>query len=66
MALLHQSNIPDPDSFYEELIANQRELSEEDSLLFQARLLLILANHIGNRRVLTEAMIVAKRGLAAS
>lgn len=66
MALLHQTNISDPDGFYEELIGSQRNLSEDDSLLFQARLLLVLANHIGDRQVLSEAMAVAKRGLTAS
>ncbi|KJJ95769.1 hypothetical protein UB44_22260 [Burkholderiaceae bacterium 26] len=66
MALLHQTNITDPDGFYEELIGSQRDLSEEDSFLFQAKLLLVLANHIGDRQVLTEAMALARRGLSAS
>ncbi|MGT2428675.1 DUF2783 domain-containing protein [Cupriavidus basilensis] len=63
MALEHQANISDPDGFYEELIGCQRDLSEENALLFQARLLLVMANHIGDRKVLTEAMVVARRGL---
>jgi len=64
MPLAHDSRIDDADGFYEELITAQRELSEEDALLFQARLLLVLANHVGDREVLTEAMAVARRGLA--
>ncbi|MCZ8097480.1 MAG: DUF2783 domain-containing protein, partial [Burkholderiales bacterium] len=30
---------------------------------FQAKLLLVLANHVGDRGVLAEAMAVARRGL---
>jgi len=64
MALEHQLNIVDPDGFYEQLISHQRDLSEDDALLYQARLLLVLANHIGDRAVLGEAMTVARRALS--
>lgn len=60
MSLITEPNIPDPDGFYEELIGAQRELDEEQALLFQAKLLLVLANHVGNREVLREAMRVAR------
>jgi len=63
MPLLHESRLDDPDAFYEELIGAQRDLSEDEALLFQAKLLLVLANHIGDRAVLAEAMAVARRGL---
>lgn len=63
-ALNHQPNIPDPDGFYEALIACQRDLDDAQAELFQARLLLVLANHVGDRQVLDEAMQVARRGLA--
>ena len=63
MPLNHEPNIPDPDGFYEELIACQRDLDDEKALLFQAKLLLVLANHVGDRAVLTEAMQVARRDL---
>jgi hypothetical protein len=52
-------NLSDPDGFYEELIHCQRELDDEAAELFQARLLLVLANHIGDRAVLSQAMQVA-------
>jgi hypothetical protein len=52
-------NLDDPDGFYEELINCQRELSDAAAELFQARLLLVLANHIGDRAVLSQAMQVA-------
>ncbi|MBO9513123.1 MAG: DUF2783 domain-containing protein [Variovorax sp.] len=61
--LNHEPNIADPDGFYEELIACQRDLDDERTALFQAKLLLLLANHVGDRGVLAEAMQAARRGL---
>jgi hypothetical protein len=63
MKLIREPNIPDPDGFYEALIASQRELTDEQAERFQAKLLLVLANHVGDRLVLAEAMEVARRGL---
>ncbi|NML17182.1 DUF2783 domain-containing protein [Azohydromonas caseinilytica] len=63
MALIHEPHIADPDGFYEELIATQRDLDEEQAALFQAKLLLVLANHVGDRAVLSEALRVARQGL---
>lgn len=60
MTLKLEPNLSDPDGFYEELIGSQRDLSDEQAELFQARLLLVLANHVGDRRVLSEAMRVAR------
>lgn len=65
MPLIHEPHLDDPDGFYEELIRQQRELSDDDALMFQARLLLVLANHIGDRSVLSEAMAVARRDLGS-
>ena len=64
MALNLEPNLIDPDGFYEELIACQRDLNNDEAEMFQARLLLVLANHVGDRQVLSEAMRVA-RGSAA-
>lgn len=63
MPLIHDPNIPDPDGFYESLIDSQRDLDDAQAELFQAKLLLVLANHVGDREVLREAMAVARRGL---
>ncbi|MBX3618871.1 MAG: DUF2783 domain-containing protein [Rhizobacter sp.] len=60
MPLNLEPNLHDPDGFYEELIACQRGLSDDEAELFQAKLLLVLANHVGDRQVLTEAMRVAR------
>jgi len=63
MPLNREPNIPDPDGFYEELIASQRNLDDERAALFQAKLVLILANHVGDRQVLREALDLARDGL---
>jgi hypothetical protein len=61
VATLHREpRIADPDGFYEELIASQRELSDEQSDLLLAKLVLILANHIGDRQVLRQALDLAR------
>jgi hypothetical protein len=60
MHLNHQANITDPDGFYEELIASQRDLTDEQAELMNAKLVLILANQIGDRTTLTEALRLAQ------
>ena len=52
-------NIDDPDGFYDELIRLHDGLSEEESHALNARLILVLCNHIGDRNVLREAFGVA-------
>ena len=59
MPLNRQPNLIDPDGFYEELIDGQRGLTEEQAELMTSRLVLILANHIGDRAVLSEALQLA-------
>jgi hypothetical protein len=50
------------DDFYEMLIEGHRGLSDEASELMNARLVLLLANHIGDLRVLSEAIALARSG----
>lgn len=52
------------DDFYEALIETHRGLSDEQSQLLNARLVLLLANHIGDLRVLREALAAARNGVA--
>ena len=59
MLLNTQPNIPEPDTFYQALVALHHERSEEQSRLINASLVLLLANHIGDREVLDEAMRIA-------
>lgn len=51
------------DAFYDRLVSAHRGLSDEQSELLQARLVLLLANHIGDLRVLDEAIALARRGV---
>ena len=51
------------DRFYEMLIEGHRGLSDEQSELMNARLVLLLANHIGDLRVLQEAIAAARGGV---
>lgn len=55
-----EPNLPDPDGFYAELIAAHDGLSDEASAALNARLILILANHIGDRATLTQALNAAR------
>ena len=59
-----EPNLPDPDDFYDELIALHRDLTDDESALVNAKLILLLANHIGDPDVLRAAMAAA-RGEAA-
>ena len=59
MTLILSPNIQDPDGFYQELTDAQRDLDEGSANDMNARLVLILANHIGDRKTLTEALALA-------
>lgn len=52
-------NIPDPDGFYDELLAAHEGLSKPESDAFNARLILVLANHVGDRALLQQALKAA-------
>ena len=56
-----KANIPDPDGFYAELLLLHEGRDKAESDAINARLLLILANHIGDRAVLREAFATAIR-----
>ncbi len=61
MALIDTPNIPDPDGFYADLISVHEGLEEAESHALNARLVLILANHVGDRETLSAALDLAKR-----
>ena len=48
------------DDFYEALIDTHRDLTDEQSALVNAKLILLLSNHIGDISVLREAMSLAR------
>jgi len=54
--------LADADGFYASLVAAQRELDDEAGARFQARLLLLLANHVGDAALLDEAVSLARGG----
>ena len=56
-------NIAAPDDFYEALVEIHRDLTAEQSRLVNAKLILLLANHIGDLGVLRQAMAKARAGL---
>ena len=58
-------NIASPDDFYEELIDLHRDLTDEQSALVNAKLILLLANHIGDMEVLRAAIAAAREDVAA-
>lgn len=56
-----EPNFSNADEFYEALIDAHRELTLEQSHRMNAKLVLLLANHIGELDVLKDAMQRAKR-----
>jgi len=54
-------NIAEADDFYAELLAAHEGLTKAESDALNARLVLTLANHIGDRAALSEALRVAKQ-----
>ena len=59
MNLNLEPKIEDPDGFYNQLIRLHDGLSEVQSLELQSRMILLLANHIGDSEVLSEVMRIA-------
>jgi hypothetical protein len=62
--LVQSPNLQDPDGFYAALVTAHQGLPDEASELLNARLVLILANHIGDPAVLREALALARAGLS--
>lgn len=59
-------NFSDPDAFYAALTEVHRERSEEESERINARLILLLANHVGDQQVLEEALAIAAQSVGRS
>lgn len=54
--LITSPNIADPDGFYARLIAAHDGLTDDESAALNARLVLLLANHIGDLTILEQAL----------
>ncbi len=63
--LILEPNIPTPDDFYQALIDTHRDLDDEASQMVNAKLVLLLANHVGDLGVLREAFALARAGVTA-
>jgi Protein of unknown function (DUF2783) len=61
MSLITSLNLSAPDDFYEALINAHQDLTIEESQAFNARLVLLFANHIGALPVLQEALQAARK-----
>ena len=61
MSLVTKPNIRDHDGFYASLLKSHEGLSETESCALNARLVLILANHVGDGATLEEALALARR-----
>ena len=62
MTLSITSNFADPDTAYRALVEAHRGLTDEASTALDTALVLILANHIGDIDVLSEAIALAHAG----
>ncbi len=63
-ALITDPNMAAPDDFYEDLLGLHRDLTDAQSALVNAKLILLLANHVGDRDVLRQAMAAAREDVA--
>jgi hypothetical protein len=66
MELITTAHLEAPDDFYEALIDCHRDLSNEQSHALNARLVLLLANHIGAQEVLKQALRAARDSARAT
>jgi hypothetical protein len=55
-----EPNLQDPDGFFEELLAAHEGLGTEQSFELNARLLMLLANQVGDRAVISRCIELAR------
>ena len=60
MELITSPHLDSPDDFYEALIESHRDLGNAESHALNARLVLVLANHVGSLDVLRQALQAAR------
>ncbi|MEM8856622.1 MAG: DUF2783 domain-containing protein [Pseudomonadota bacterium] len=60
-ALTLTPNLERTDDFYAALLKAHDGLSEDETHAFNARLILVLANHIGKQDILTDALAAAAK-----
>ncbi|GGK68652.1 DUF2783 domain-containing protein [Amphritea balenae] len=57
--LITASNMQAPDEFYQQLNSLYQALDDDQSRDVNARLILLLSNHIGDQQVLSQALKIA-------
>ncbi len=62
MELITNPHLESPDDFYEALIEAHCDLPSAESHALNARLVLLLANHVGSLDVLKQALQAARVG----
>jgi hypothetical protein len=60
VSLITTPNLSAPDDFYEALLETHQDLSPQESHALNARLVLLLANHVGSMEILREALRLAR------
>ena len=60
-----EPNIADHDAFYEMLVDTHQDLSDEQSKMLNAQMILLLANHVGELALLRQACAIARRNVQA-
>ncbi|WP_119166004.1 DUF2783 domain-containing protein [Algihabitans albus] len=53
--------IPDPDALYEAIIEAHRDLDDGEAQKLDAKVILLLANHIGDAEVVRDALAIARK-----
>jgi Protein of unknown function (DUF2783) len=64
--VLRTEPVADPDGLYQLLVEAHRDLSAEQSQLLNSKLVLLLANHIGDPEVVAAALAAARDGISGS
>lgn len=62
MTLNLMPNFEDPDAVYQMIVEAHRAFDAPQSAAFNARLVLILANHIGDEKIIASALKAAGAG----
>lgn len=55
-----EPNLAEPDAFYAALVKMTEGLDDRTAQVAMSKLVLLLANHIGNEAVLAEAIAIAR------
>ena len=58
---IKEQNIESPDDFYEVLVNAHDGLSDDESRSLNAKIILLLANAIGNKDLLEEIILTAQK-----